>query len=238
MTSKTTERKSSIGAEIRKNLPYQPRPLSIKEVSGSDCYTYHSYKNQRIIQLRSPLDLCQALCFEFEPNIEVYVERPRTIAITETRLIEISFWAKFYDGQECLYLTVPSSGTLPGYANSVRAAEEDLIEDAARRHGVKIKYVFERDILRNGKNISVYFRLLPYVNSTRRILSRTIIREYITDYFNTARSGTVHQLQLTLSKFDPVHVQAVMAWMVYLGILTFTEPSKLSLDTVFELVDK
>lgn len=240
MTTKKmiSERKIARGAENTIPLPYQPRALTINEVSESDCYTFYSFKNKRNIQLISPLDCAKSMCMEFSTNIEIFIERPCTLSITDKRIIDISFWSRTYDGQEYLYLIMPNSSTIPGYANSVKAADKDLIEVAALRQGIRIKYVFEHDLLKNSANISVYFKLLPYVNFTRRILSRSIIRGYIIEYLKTAGSGTVQQLQKYLSKFEPVHVQAVMAWMVHGGILKFIESSTLSLDTIFELVDK
>lgn len=91
------------------------------------------------------------------------------------------------------------------------------------------------DILARGEQLSVYFRLLPYVQSTRRIVCRSLIRRELEAYFATVRRGSFRQLQQALHKFDPGHVTAVAAAMVHEGVLQLEHVTGLTPDSILEV---
>lgn len=215
-------------------LPFRPRVLTTNERQQRDLYVFYSPRNHRVVQVVEAINFALSLNFDFNPRLECYVERPRRINLTAKRQIDISFWTRDLEGKESFYLTIPASETIPAYGGDVVACERDLIDDAAKRHGIKIEYIFERDLVRHGDRLSLYFRLLPFVQSTRRIVCRSLIRDGIKEYFDAVPRASCHQLQQALPKYDRNHVQAVAAAMVHSGYLTVDNTSIFTLNTMLE----
>ena len=215
-------------------LPYRPRPLARRERSRRDLYTFFSPRNGRIASIMESLNFALALTLEFDPHITAYVERPHRLTLTACRHIDLSFWTRRRDGEESFHLTIPAEASIPTRHGEVAAREQDLLLEAAQRQGLRVAFVFETALIQQGEQLSNYFRLLPYVQSARRIAGRSAILESIRSHLDALPRTTFRQLQLALKVHDPSHVTAVAATMVHAGTLQM-EDGFLSLDTALTL---
>jgi len=226
------------GAALRSfdpNLPYQPRLLTPNERSKADLYVFYSPRNLRVASITDALNFALGLKFEFDPHIAAYIERPCRLFLSARRHIDLSFWTRSHSGEECFHLAVPTSATVGTAGNDIAAKERDLLQQAVDRQGLKVKYVFEPELVREGEQISTYFRLLAYVQSSRRIVGRETLRNDIHSYLSTVERATFRQLHHILHRHDPRHVTAIVTLMIHDGAIRLSKTSPLSPDSFLEV---
>lgn len=217
------------------SLPFQPRLLSPKERSKTDLYVFYSPRNRRVTSITEALNFALGLQLEFDPDITAYVERPYRLILSPRRHVDISFWTRRRSGEERFRLTIPSSATVGIAGGEFAARERDVLNQAAARQGLKVDHVFESELVRCGEQISTYFRLLPYVQSVRRIAGRATIRDGIYAHLSSIERATFRQLHHILCQHDPRHLTAVAASMIHEGEIRLTDDRGLSPDSFLEL---
>jgi hypothetical protein len=219
------------------NLPYQPRLLTPNERSKADLYVFYSPRNLRVASITEALNFALGLQFEFNPQIAAYVERPCRLILSARRHIDLSFWTRRQSGEERFHLTIPSLATVGTAGGDMAAKERDLLHQAAERQGLKVNHVFEHELVREGEQISTYFRLLAYVQSARRIAGRATLRDEIYAYLSNIERATFRQLHHILHQHDPRHVTTIVAAMIHKGEIRLSEISHLSPDSFLQLED-
>ena len=85
------------------STPFTARDLTRSELQRQDVYLYESPKANRRVTLVRPTALALALEFEFDKDIELFVERPRTLQVDNSPH-ELSFWTQSRRGLEQFHL--------------------------------------------------------------------------------------------------------------------------------------
>jgi len=216
-------------------LPFRPRQLRPNERSREDLYTFYSPRNRRIVSVIDALNFGLALRLEFDSSIAAYVERPCQLMLSERRRIDLTYWVRPTSGEECFYLTIPASVTRNGRNTPHTPKDQDALTSAARRQGIRLDFVFEAELIAEGERLSTYFRLLPYVQSTRRLGNRGVIADGIRSYLSQIPRATFRQLTHALPSFHSSHVVAMAAAGLHDGTLHLLEDRALSPDSLLQL---
>lgn len=217
------------------NLPYRPRVLSRGERTRRETFVFYSPKSQRVVTVCEFIGFALALQLEFSPAMAAYVERPRRLALAPKHEIDVSFWARDKSGEEFFYLAIPSAGTIASTRGVASIKDRALLDEVALRHGIKLTYKTEHDLIAAGAQINAYFLLLPHVQSARRILDRAIIRKDILAFLQGITRASFRQLIAVQENVDSSSVVAVAASMVHDGTLRLVDHSLLSQDSMLEV---
>lgn len=199
-------------------LPHQPRKLTRSERNRREIFVFPSPRNARVVTVAEFLHLTLALQFEFDPNLQCYIERPRRIALSPRQDIDISFWTRNKQGEERYYLAIPASGTIGSTSGTVSIRDREALDATADRHGLQLTYITERELVSSIGDCAIRFELLHHVWAYNRLVSRSIIQEQIlallTNLPRLTLSGLIQHLA-----FDADNVRAVVAGMVHAGRL-------------------
>ncbi|MBB5876303.1 hypothetical protein [Xanthomonas sp. 3498] len=203
-------------------LPYEPRKLTRSERNRRELFVFHSPRNARIVTVTEFLHLTLALQLEFDPNLQSYVERPRRIALSPRQDIDISFWTRSKQGEERYYLAIPASGTIGSTSGIVSIREQEALDAAAERHGLRLIYITERELISSIADCAVRFELLHHVWAYQRLVTRSTIQDQIlallTNRPRLTLSGLIQHLAV-----DADSVRAVVAGMVHAGRLRLVD---------------
>ncbi len=216
------------------NLPYQPRMLSRGERSRREIFVFHSPRNDRVVTIAEFLHVAIALKFEFDPNLLCYVERPRRIALSARQEIDVSFWTRDRNGNERFYLAVPNAGTSGSTTGTVAIRDRDALDAAAERHGIRLTYITEREMISSMADCITSFELLHHVWAYRRIAARSLIRAQILGLLANSARTTLANLIQTLT-FHPSSVRAVVAAMIHDGTLRQIEYTPGATQAILEV---
>src|SRR5690606_10561691 len=146
-TSATADVSSVASHATDPNLPCTPRKLTRGERNRREVFVFFSPRNQRVVTIADAVNAAMALKFEFDPNIQKYVERPRRIQFTTKQQIDVSFWTRNASGEERFYLVVPEAGTVGSTSGTVSIRDRSELDDAAERNGIRLHYVTELELL-------------------------------------------------------------------------------------------
>ncbi|WP_372172619.1 hypothetical protein [Xanthomonas axonopodis] len=203
-------------------LPYVPRKLTRSERTRRELFVFHSPRNARIVTVTEFLHLTLALQLEFDPNLQSYVERPRRIALSTRQDIDISFWTRSKQGEERYYLAIPASGTIGSTSGIVSIRDQEALDAAAERHGLRLIYITERELISSIADCAVRFELLHHVWAYQRLVTRSTIQDQIlallTNRPRLTLSGLIQHLAV-----DADSVRAVVAGMVHAGRLRLVD---------------
>ncbi|HIE5511000.1 hypothetical protein I5T99_09940 [Stenotrophomonas maltophilia] len=203
-------------------LPYEPRKLTRSERNRREIFVFPSPRNARIVTVAEFLNLTLALQFEFDSSLQCYIERPRRIALSSRQEIDISFWTRSKQGEERYYLAIPTSGTIGSTSGTVSIRDRDVLDASAERHGLRLTYITERELISSIADCAVRFELLHHVWTYQRLVSRSIIQEQILALLTDRPRLTLSSLIQHLA-FDADSVRAVVAGMVHAGSLRLVD---------------
>lgn len=212
-------------------VPFTPRALTPRERSHADLFVFRSPKLRRRVMVTRTTDLYCSLELEFDPSVVEYVERPRSFLITRDSSIECSFWLRREDGKECFLLTAPPQATRAIAGDRVKRVDQEAIDQAARSHGLSLKHCFDRDYARRGAEIQSYLRLLPAVQESTRLVTRTMLRERIRELFTVTGTSSFLACEAALSDVASTKLGAVLAWMIHTGEVTWRRSVPLDRST-------
>ena len=183
----------------RIDIPYQPRELSEKELTHLDVYLLRSPKARRMVGLVGAPCLAYWLEFEFDPTIEVCVERPRKLELHQNRQVEIDFWTKSVTQDEAYWVVLNLGDSLSTEGGYV-PRDFNLWDRVMQRVGIAIKFLSEQELNSRAQRISNWIRILPYVQASRRNSSMTNVMGRIKELFGPGIvSLSFEQIELSLS---------------------------------------
>ena len=215
-------------------LPYEPRRLTRSERNRREVFVFPSPRNARIVTVTEYLHLTVALQFEFDSNLQCYIERPRRIALSPRQDIDISFWTRNKQGEERYYLAIPASGTIGSTSGTVSIRDRDALDASAERHGLQLSYITESELVSSIADCAVRFELLHHVWAYQRLVSRTIIQEQILALLTIRPRLTLSSMIQHLA-FDADNVRAVVAGMVHAGTLRLVDYTAGSAHAMVEI---
>jgi len=223
---------------VDNTLPFKPRILSMGERSRRETLSYSSPRNGRIVTLTDPGPIALGLRYEFDATLEVFVERPRRLALTPKQQIDVSFWTRDRDGIERMVLFVPTAGTVPSTTGLAAVRDRDILDAAARRHGFELTYVTERELLSASAERGAHWQLLPHVQHYRRLPTRALVESAIAALLATSPTVTLRRAgQQLAERFTVDQVAAVLAAWVHGGRLRIPTHAGFNEDTVMEVID-
>ena len=209
--------------------PYQPRPLSPRELRVLDTYAFRSPKNRRVVTVVDPARLALALAHDFNPHIKWYVERPRTITVSE-RPVELCFWYAMIGGEERFdLLTNQKEPTV----HAVRRAERQtaMTFEAAATAGLtlqirKYSYFLSWRIANTGR-----LQLLPYVQASRDLLNADAVEQAVQQHLIATPRTSFYAIERALAAFKPCDVRAQVCTMIHRGSLCIDLTTRLTLGS-------
>ncbi len=207
-------------------LTPSPRRVSSQERSASNYFHFYSPRNRRPVSLLSAIDFGMAVRLDFMPDVVAYVERPQVLIVAERHRIDLSFWVRYRSGEEQLLLLIPAQATQPLADDQRQPRDMERLEAAALRSSIRLHYVYEAELVAERERLAAYFRLLPYVQMTRRIVQLDRIRQGIAHQFSLLPRMTFEQLVSALHREVACNVRAVASLMIHDGALNvdLTQP--------------
>ena len=234
-TTATANASSVASHAIDPNLPYTPRKLTRGERNRREVFVFFSPRNRRIVTIADAVNAAMALKFEFNPNIQKYVERPRRIQFTTKQQIDVSFWTRDASGEERFYLVVPEAGTVGSTSGTLSIRDRGELDDAAERNGIRLHYVSEPELHSARTWLATGFELLPLVWDYGRLVTRSLIRNQIHARLANTERVSLSNLIKTLD-YTPANVRAVVAGMIHQGELRLVDYLPGAADAVLEVV--
>ena len=213
--------------------PFGPRDLTRSELLRSDIYAFESPKLCRRVTTARPTALALALDIEFNPDIAVYVERPRVLEFDSGK-IEFTFWYRTRKGlEQYVLLTTPAQGS-PG---AVRAADRRIesIQAAAQKAQISLRLVPELSLLRRAVENANRLRLLPWVQTARTLPQAAEIEGRLLELFHFQPRHALSQIDRALAAFDARDVRAVACRLVHAGQLKVDLTSRLHAHVMVEM---
>lgn len=233
-TTKPTKHKP-LETDNTSHLIHQPCKLSQGEAVSRNLFVFYSPKNQRMVEVCEWIHLALALILEFDDQIRGYVERPLEVKISPKQIVHVAFFTESMGGQRRYLMAIPKAGTVGHAKEGAALRDRARMDAAAARAGVSFTYVTEQDLLAKHVQLRRYFKLLPYVQSVRRVLARGVIANAVKAYFATKPRASIGQLILAIDRYPRDQVRSVVAQMIHGGTLTFIDNHVLSDDSLLEL---
>jgi hypothetical protein len=210
---------------------YEPRSLTRKELLRRDIYFFESPKLRRRITVVGPAALAAALEYEFNPQVELSVERPRRLAVESIGNIELSFWTRLKTGFEQLVLLTAFAEGPGGEARRDAGRREDIAA-AARNAGLTLTLVAEKSFLPRAVANANRARVLPYVQCAAELTNADLLRDRIRELFVLQPRNSFQRIEYALSSFDPRDVRAVTCELIHGGHLQLDWSTRLHVHTV------
>lgn len=201
------------------DAPFSARPLTRSEQRRGDLYTFRSPKLDRPVEVIHRARLAMALELEFDPDVTVWVERPRLLAVNDTE-IELCFWRRSVSGREGFHLFVDAATTTQDGTRRVRHHRQarDIIQ-AANDAGLSLEFVFEAALLERKSELTSWFRLLPYVQTAATLPHLAALERLVEDAFLAQARMSFLQLEQNLGSHAAADVRAVACRLIHLGAL-------------------
>jgi hypothetical protein len=214
-------------------IPFGPRALSRSELIRLDIYAFESPKLGRRVTVVRPTALALALDHEFNPDIPVYVERPRVL-VFESGKVELSFWTSTRKGLEQFSLLTTA---IEGTSGQARAAKRraEAIQAAAQNAQIALRQVPEAQLLRQAIENVNRLRLLPWVQSAKALPKAAEIEGRVLERFEFQPRLGLSQIEHALATFDGRDVRAVVCRLVHAGRLKLDLSTRLNAHSMVEL---
>lgn len=214
---------------------FTARDLTRSELQRQDVYLYESPKANRRVTLVRPTALALALEFEFDKDIELFVERPRALQVDNSPH-ELSFWTRSRRGLEQFHLLTAYP---EGSSGQARAAERrrDAIVAAARQAQIALRLVPQNQFLRKAIENANRLRLLPYVQTAKILTHGAQLQERLLEVFSVQTRHSFYHLEQVLGAFDPPDVRAATCALIHQGALRVDWSVKLHAHSVVEAGD-
>lgn len=199
--------------------PFSARPLTRPEQRRGDLYTFRSPKLNRPVEVIHRARLAMALELEFAPDVVIWVERPRLLAVKNAK-VELCFWRRSVSGREGFHLFVDATATTQDGVRRIRQHRQarDIIE-AANDAGLSLEFVFEAALLERKSELTTWFRLLPYVQTAATLPHLAALERLVEDVFLAQPRMSFLQLEQSLGSHAPADVRAVACRFVHRGRL-------------------
>ncbi len=214
-------------------IPCRPRALTRVELKRKDVYAFLSPKLSREVWLTGALSFAVSLQLEFDTETTAYCERPRQLELRDG-VIEIAFWTRRSSGEECLWLLIPTIESEPAAGGKRRYRREDHALEAAERAHVRLRFIFETELISAGTSLSVWFGLLPYVQTAHVLDNYAAIEARVREHFHYLKASTFSQVEAALQEFNPHDVQSTICRAIHEGWLRIDSSHPLHVHTVLE----
>ncbi len=205
-----------MSAVARGTLPYQPRTLGLHELQAEDVYSFYSPKCGRLVRVIGLPRLLVALELEFDPSVEVFIERPRTLVVDQKEL-EFSWWHRHRSGREHLTLVVRAPETVMGSGGRARHRQAEALLASAEAARLPLRFVFEAEMPLRGARATNQFRLLPSVQGAHRLSSRQALRQRVLEVVSTRERLRVDQIEQQLGGFSTADLSCGLADLIHSG---------------------
>lgn len=215
-------------------LSYTPRPLTRGQRSKREVFVYQSPRNHRVVTIADAACFAYALLLEFDPSVQAYVERPRTLQLTGNSRIDVSFWSISKDGQQCFHLLVPHDRKSHGIRGTVTLPADEELEEIALRNGVRVLYVSEAEVMSSLQDVATAYELLPLVWDSERVTARAVIAEQIGHLLGQVSSLSLSAI-VVASTQPHRQILATAAWMIHQGMIRLVNHIPGAADAVLEL---
>jgi hypothetical protein len=223
---------------MKPSEPYAPRPLTRRERGRNDLYTFYSPKNDRLVSVANSINFALALKLEFDPVIRLYVERPRSLALSTRSSVDISFWASTREREERFFMTVLTNAlTKYESAGTVTFRRKQALEAAAAGAGLTLAYVGEDLLIHESIQVQANLRLLPYLQASVDLHERGLVKEAIEAAIAPQKGITFDALEDRCSRYDQAHVRAVVAMMIAAGEVRIRHPGACNRLATIERVE-
>lgn len=211
-------------------IPFGPRELTRSELIRSDIYAFESPKLRRRVTTIRPTALAVGLDLEFDPDIRVYVERPRVLECDSVK-VELTYWCQTRKGlEQYILLTQGGSDTARAIARRLEA-----IQAAAKQAQIALRMVSEGVVLRRAQENVNRLRLLPWVQTARTLPNAAEIEGRLLELFEYQPKHALSQLERSLATFDARDVRAVTCQLVHAGTLKVDLTSRLHAHALVEM---
>ena len=204
-------------------LPYTPRPLTRKELSKLDIYSYHSPKCNRLVRLVEPLRFGLGLLLEFDPTVLIYAERPRLLSSPQG-LYEIDFWWLDKGGQESMAILVEHAKADIDAAGRRPHRQADALLVAAEKACLPLQFVLEADLVAKQHAMRTALRLLPSVQIATQLANLDELRREILDLFQHFDCMRVEHVVTSVRSECNADVRCAIAYLIHRGELVLVDP--------------
>jgi len=162
------------------------------------------------------VNFCQALMLEFDPQVEMYVERPRRITVGEKRDLELSFWVGRRDGTQHYQFVIPTKRVASLSVGLVKLPADDELIHMALNQGLVLRLVHENSLASRASEVAVAYELLPLVWANAKIAGARQLEVRIEDMLQNVERLTMSALQLQTGQAR-FAVACAVASLVYTG---------------------
>lgn len=204
-------------ADLGDALPYQPRTLRLRELQKQPVYSFFSPKCKRFVRVVGLPRLAVVLEIEFDPTVEVYVERPRTLRVDEEEEVEFSYWHRHRGGRERLTLVVCAPDTVLASGGRHQHRRAEALLAAAEVAKLPLRFVVEADLPQRSARVTNQFRLLPSVQAAHQLPSRQPLRQRILEVVSSRERVRIEQIEQQLEAFCPADVSCGVADLLHAG---------------------
>lgn len=215
--------------------PFQPRRLTHAEEKRLDLYYYHSPKNDgRLISVVEPCRLAIALELEFDPEVTSYVERPRTISVTGTK-VELCFWIRYRNNAErfVAFRRQPKP-TVPALRAEERFCSILLSDSKAASMTLEIRK--PSSILASRVANATRLELLPYVQAAAGLDGIDVFLRAILNHMSSNPKSSFYAIERTLcGPFDWRDVRSATCLLIHRGVLEVDFGQKLKVSSAVSL---
>jgi len=202
-------------------LPFEPRPLTKQEFDREDVYITRSPKHGRSVMLVGVPRLAFWLEQEFDPAIEACVERPRTLDLYSGHSVELDFWTRTTAGKEVFWALVGVE-EFSSSKDGVKPKDAALWDQSAHNAGLSLDFVYEHQLQRRAQRVANFLRLLPHVQSARRLGDLALVAGRVKELFSPGViSLSFAQIEASLHDFTASVVRVATCTLIHAGWLTF-----------------
>lgn len=214
-------------------LPCRPRALTRAELKRKDIYAFLSPKLRREVWVSGALSFATSLQLEFDIDIAAYCERPRKLTLRDG-FVEVAYWTRRRNGNECLWLLVPTVESEPAAGGQRRYRREDQALETAEQAHLHLRLLFETDLISSGTSIGIWFALLPYVQTAHVMDNYFAIEALVRGHFRFVKAATFTQIEAALSDYNPHDVRSTVCRAIHEGWLRIDTKHPLHMHTVVE----
>lgn len=231
-TSATNEAEDGrIVAPIDHPIPCHPRALTRVELKRRDVYAFLSAKLHREVWLTGVLSFAACLQHEFDAETTAYCERPRKLELRDGT-IEVAFWTRRRGGNECLWLLIPTSESEPAIGGKRRYRREDQALEVAERAHLHLRFMFETELISKSTSQSIWFGLLPYVQTAHVLDNYVAIEARVREHFRFLKTSTFAQIEAALHELNPHDVRSAVCRAIHEGWLQIDLKHPLHMHTL------
>lgn len=234
MMTQTHEAPNIYSDAVDSLTPYKPRRLTRAELKRKDVYAFTSPKLGRVVWVVGVLQFATALKLEFDTEVTAYAERPRTLKVADDKTIEVAYWTRHTNGEEHLWLLVPSAETESASAARTRHRNIELAMDAAQTMQISVKLLPEADLVVSAPSTRTWLALLPFVQTADVMDNATVIKARVEEHFEFVQASTFAQVEQSLAAFNAHDVRSVICQGIHSAWLKIDPTKPLHAHTIIQ----